>query len=269
MPRTDLVWLAKILYPQGRAFRMPYPIDDTLAYTTEDGSEEYTTEDGSESYTAEDSPASTGGIFYRVHRALSTAFNDAWDAGDNVLDVLMPDNPNFSIEDAHAWYRRLGLYDSGLVSFADMKLAIAQKQSFPLVPLDKQHYLYIQAQLQAAGFDVYVYPNRFFPGPVTKDPSEVLGVSAGDAVYDAVDYDDTEYDGSLADLGITVIANYLEEAKDAEYVFGDNLRSTFYIAGSTITTFADVPEVRKIEFRQLIMKLKRAETAGFLFINYT
>jgi hypothetical protein len=246
---------------------MPEPTDTPAYYTDEAAIEIYTTEDG-EPLTTEVSPVSSGGIMYRLYRALSLEFGRLWAAVVNVQDAALPDNPNFTIEDAHRWYARLGLYDSGAVSLSDMKMAITQKMSWAVTPLDKQRYLFIQGQLQAAGFDVYVYENRFLPGPTTKTVAEVLGIPVGRAVYGSFHYGEVDYNETYATAGVSLLANYIEDEKDATFSIGSNYRSTFFVAGATIDTFADVPESRHIEFRQLLLQLKPAQTVGFLFINY-
>lgn len=229
-----LQWLSKELYPTGRAFRVP-----------------------------------ENGVLYRLHRSLNLNFADAYKDATQILNDILPDSSLFTIDDAHDWYRRLGLYDSGTVSLDDMKLAITQKLSFPLTPLNKQNYLFIQQQLRAAGFDVYVYENRFSDGMggyITKTPGEILGVPYGLAQYGAFQYGETDF-GGFTD-GVTKIANYIEESGDAGFVVGSNYKSTFYISSNSLTTFASVLAVRKTEFRQLLLKLKPLQTLGFLFINY-
>lgn len=254
---------------------MPEPLDVAVEYITEDGADDYTDETGADDYIAYDSPTSSGGILYRLHRALSISFKKAWDDLHQVQNVQLPDNPNFTIADAQDWYRRLGIYDSGLVSLADMKLAIAQRMSWPVTPLDKQHYLYIQEQLRAAGFDVYVKENRWpaFGTYHTVTPGMILAGPWGLAQYGTVEYGDTQY-GTLAGAGgVTIIANYIEEAKDAGFVVYPNYRSTFFVGAAGLTEsladFATVPIGRKEEFRQLLIKLKALHAVGLLFVNYT
>lgn len=213
------------------------------------------------------------GEMHKLYRALMSdnigGFGRLYSDIVGLQDALLPDNPNFTIEDARAMYRRWGLYDSGSVSLANMKLAIAQKMSWPVTPFNGQTPEYIQEQLRAAGFDVYVYRNYFLPGPVTKTPSEILGIPVGTAGYGMFGYGEAGYGSTLADDGVTLVVNYLEEGKDAAFIITpEGYRSTFYIAGATIDSFADVPESRKIEFRQLILKLKAAQMCAILFINY-
>jgi hypothetical protein len=213
------------------------------------------------------------GIFWRLLRALSLSFNRAFVAASSIFDSIFPDNDNFTAEDAAIQERLYGLPTNTSVPLADRKLAIYRRIAHPGEQPARQGALFIEQQLQSAGFDVYVYENRFFEGSpaswITKTPSEVLGITAGYAVYGGFAYGETEYAGTWADDGITVIANYLEEAKDALFDFGDNYRSAFFIAGASITTFADVPAVRRTEFRQLLLTLKPTNTAGWLFVNYT
>jgi len=235
-----LLRVSKLLQPTGSAFRIPFGSSIEKLY---------------KAITA-DTIGGVGKLYTDVR---------------SIANSQLPDNDEFTLLDAQQWYRRLGLFDSGTVPLADMKAAITQKMSFPGTPLNKQNYLFIEQQLRLAGFDVRVYENRFFPGPTTKTPSEILGIAAGNAVLDTFELDELELDESWLDAGITLVMNYLEEEKDADFsILGGTLgyRSTFYIAGATIDTFADVPESRKIEFRQLILTLKAAQMCAILFVNY-
>jgi hypothetical protein len=74
-------------------------------------------------------------------------------------------------------------------------------------------------------------------------------------------------DGSIKSLDEPV-ANYIPESLDAMFNVGPSHRSTFFIGGQTFGTFADVDELRKDEFRQLILKLKEVNTVAYLLINY-
>lgn len=261
---------------------MPEPKLEGRIYVNEDETAYYTDEDSAAVYVSEDT-VQKGGIFYRLETALSISKEMAWQDGVGVLNHIMPDNPGFTIDDAHDWYRRLGIYDSGNVPFADMKLAIARKQSFPLVPLDKQHWKYIQDQLQAAGFDVYVVENRFWDDAtssyITKTPEEYMAGLMQSPEYNDDQYGDIEYGGEYSK-----IVDYIEDYKDQPFDIGANYRSTFFITGNINATeyndvqygdveytglpYAFVLESRHKEFRQLIIKLKGAQEVGFLFVNY-
>jgi hypothetical protein len=273
MYRKIFLWLTSILYPNGRAFRMPEPLGsggDT--YVTEDEAFDYTTEDGF-TLIAEDTTPVFGGILHRLHEGIAVVQDDFWSDSLSILDSVLADNSNFTIDDAHDWYRRLGIYDSGLVPLADMMLHINQKLNYPgEMVYGRSTRAFIEQQLRDAGFDVHVYENRFpdgLGGYITRSPADILGVSVGEATYgDLIEYDDTEYDGDWIDAGVTLCVNYLEEDKDAIFDIGSNYRSTFYVAGATVDAFASVPIDRKIEFRQLLLQIKPAQTVGILFVNY-
>ena len=213
------------------------------------------------------------GIFWRFLRAISLSFGRALSAATSVFDSIFPDNDNFTSDDAEIQERLYGLPTNSSVPLADRKLAIYRRMAHPGEQPARQGALFIEQQLQAAGFDVYVYENRFFEGSpaswITKTPTEILGVGVGYAAYGLFGYGELGYGDTFALSGVTVIANYLEESKDEYFNFGSNYRSSFFIAGATITTFADVPAVRKTELRQLLLTLKPTNTAGWLFVNFT
>ena len=269
MPLLNLIfiWLAQKLYPMGRAFRMPEP-KMTGEYITDEQGNYIQDEQGN--FLVTENYSATGGILYRLHRALSISFALLWQGVTGVSYAQLPDNPYFTIADCHDWYRRLGIYDSGLVSMAEMMAAIRQRMSFPITPLNKQNYLFIQGQLQAAGFNVNVYENRFASGRtfITKTPAEIYTGAYPLAEYGSFEYGDTEYGTGEGADGITVCANYLEPAADATLVV-TNYRSTFFIADpSGITNFASIPVGRETEFRQLLIKLKPIHTVGYLAVNF-
>lgn len=240
--RDTLVKVSRLFQPNGTAYRMP-----------------------------------EGGVMEKLYKAIMSdnigGFGRAYKDMRQIGYDILPDNPYFTIDEARRWYKRLGLYDSGDVSLADMKLAIAQKMSWAQVPLAKQNYLFIQQQLRAAGFDVYVYPNRFSDGLggwITKTPIEILSGYVGDAALDGFYLDDLELDETWSDDNIWLIMNYQESEKDEDfYISPDGWKSTFYIAGATVDAFADVPAGREIEFRQLVLKLKAAQMCAIAFVNYT
>lgn len=233
--RDDILKLTKSLYPDGRVFEFHDANDMDL-----------------------------------LHRALARGEARAWDDALDILNSILPDNDNFTAADATDWERRLGIASGGdSVPLADRKLAIIRKMNHPGTIKARQNYRYLQGQLQAAGFNVTVYENRFDDGGgglITKTPGEVLGVNYGIARYGMFQFGQTNYGGYTA--GVTKIVNFLEEALDEQFIVGDNYRSTFFIAGDTIDTFADVDADRKEEFRQLILLTKPVQCCGFLFVNY-
>ena len=184
-----------------------------------------------------------------------------------IFDSILPDNDNFTEEDATDWERRLGLVQNPDANFEDRKLAILRKMNHPGTIIARQHYLYQEGQLRAAGFDVYVHENRFddgMGGLETRTPFEVSGFAGNEVQHGEVQHGETQHGTGIQDK----VVNYIDEATDKGFNVGNNLRSTYFIGGQVVGDFADVPIERKDEFRQLILKLKPAQTVAYLFCNY-
>lgn len=228
-----LISLTRQLYPTGRAFKMP-----------------------------------KGGFMEKFHKALAVSENQAYSDAVSILNSALPDNDEFSLDDATDWERRLGLITNPSVSLTNRKLAIVRKINHPGTIPARQNYLYLQGQLRAAGFDVYVYENRFYDGMggyVTQNPLVLSGGVGGISYqYGDYQYGDIQYGGAFGN----VVINNIDENKDLIFDIGNNLKSTFFIGGTPIGTFSDVDLERKNEFRQLILKIKPVQSVAFLFINY-
>lgn len=226
--------LTKQLYPKGRAFKMPF-----------------------------------GGDLEKLHNALQVSEAQAFTDAKSILFDILPDNDNFTSDDATNWERILGMINNTSVPLEDRKLAIQRKLNFPGVNKARQSHLYLQEQLQSAGFDVYVFENRFsnYPeGYITRDAVEVSGDSGimQDVNYGEFNYGEENY-GTIYN---NLIANSITQAGDIGFDVGGNLRKTFFIGGTPLGTFANVPAEREEEFRQTILRLKPEQTVAFIFINY-
>jgi len=123
---TKIKKLGKTLYPTGRAFKIPF-----------------------------------GGVLDKLNSALSESEQRAFDDAVSILDSALPDNDNFTTGDATDWERRLGLITNPAVPLSDRKLAIIRKIRHPGNIPARQNFLYLQGQLQDAGFNVFVFENRF------------------------------------------------------------------------------------------------------------
>lgn len=235
------------------------------------------------------------GWFYRLHKGLAISEANAYNDAVSILNAILPDNSNFTADDATDWERRLGLINGTGVDLEDRKLAIQRKMNHPGVMKPRENYLNLQHQLQSAGFDVYVHLNRFYDGSnwVTKTPEEsIINVGYGEHgdLFEMGEYehgDNYIYYNNLfvfAEHGdefqhgsfehgewifTNKIVNYIDEYPDKFFNIGASMKATFYIGGEIFGTLADVPLVRKNEFRQLILKLKEVNTVGYLLINYT
>lgn len=229
--------LTKRFYPRGRAFNIP-----------------------------------AGSIIEKYHKALIESENSAYTAAVSVLDSILPDNDNFTAEDATDWERRLGLITNTSLTLDQRKQAIERKMNHPGTIKARQHYLYVQKYLQDQGFDVYVHENRFFELGmwVTKTPAEVIGVSvAGQAVHtfdgSFLEHGQVQHGGGFSDK----IANSIDKELDLAFDVGANLRSTFFIGGQILGTFASVDITREVEFRQAVLRVKPVHSVAFPFINYS
>jgi hypothetical protein len=209
-----------------------------------------------------------GGWLDGLNNALSISESVAVTDSLSTFDSMLADNANFTADDATDWERRLGLINgTGLPLSARMQL-ILQQYNFPGTTLPRGWYLYIQSQLQAAGFNVYVYENRFFIGGqwVTQTPQAIAGTGGViNNEYGQRNYGQGNYGGTWGNK----IANSINPLVDADFDIGNNLRSTFFIGGPTLGSYATVPLAQLQQFRQLILKLKPVQTVGFLFIVYT
>lgn len=222
-----LVRLAKILFPTGRAFKMP-----------------------------------NGSEFEKLTKALSKSEERFYNDAKFLLWAVLPDNMNFTADDCTDWERRLGLPYSPLSIVADRKAAIIRKLNAPGVNPAKGHYLNLERQLNLAGFVVKVYENIPSTDPVTAGWANTLV---------SYQYGDPSQYGNQIQAGSyynNMIVNHIDESKDLFFNLGGTFACTFFIGGSSIGSSANIPAVRKNEFRELILKLKQIQDVGFLYINY-
>lgn len=231
----DFLALSKSLYPTGRAWWIP--------------------EDGA---------------FEGLCRALNLEKIQFYNDSTGLYNDLLPDNDNFSEDDATVWERIYGFGNNASLTLDQRKQALLQAMSFPGQQPARSHYLFIQSELQAAGFPVYVYENIFpdgMGGWKTKTPFEVSGDSS---IFTQVRYGQVQYgQARYGNVYNNKIANSIHESDDLHFDLGGSLVSTFFIGGPTLGSFANVPLARHDEFRQLILKLKPVQNVGFLFIHYT
>lgn len=230
---TEIMKLTRQLYPTGRAWKMPI-----------------------------------FGDLEKFHRACAEMETQAYEDAVSFLKSLLPDNSVFSSDDATDWERRLGIVTNLSTPLADRKAAIIRKLQAPGRNPAKAHYLYIQQQLQLAGFDVYVHENMnpLYPSgyteynPITLNSNIFSNFYHGDAQHGVYQH------GGFINH---VVANSIDNDLDIGFDTGENLRCTFFIGGQTLGTYATVPASREIEFRQLILQLKPVQNIAFLYITYT
>lgn len=228
--------LTKQLYPEGRAFKMQ-----------------------------------EGGFLEKLHQALSISEAQAYADAMSIRYDILPDNSNFTVDDATDWERRLGLINGSGSSLSDRMLAIKTKMNQPGDNPAKGSYLYLEEQLRNSGFDVYVYENKFLQYPsgvfATETPEQLTGLSN---FITANEFNDCQF-GQRRFGGNynNKIVNNISEAADLNFNFDGAWKNTFFIGGNLLGSLGSVPTIRKDQFRQLILKTKPVHTVGFLLINYT
>lgn len=230
---VKFIGLAKQLYPTGRAFYLPQ-----------------------------------NGTFEKLHKGINTSMIRAVEDAKSIIDAALPDNENFTEADAELLENKYGMYISPATSLANRKLAIMRKMAYPSNIPARQNHLFLQSQLRLAGFDVYIYENKFFEGGqwITKTPDEVAALSTV-----ATQHGGNTQHGTGTQHGTTgfnVIAN-ADKGPESYNIGGDgNLWATFFLGGNTLGEVANVPQEREKEFRELVLKLKPAHTVAYLFIKF-
>lgn len=227
-----IVRLGKRLLPTGRAFRSPI-----------------------------------NGVAEGLMTAVANVEQEAKDDANAILYAILPDNDNFTEQDASDWERRLGLITNTTLTLEERKAAIFRKMNHPGDIPARQNYRYMERELRAAGFDVYVYENRFddgMGGLETRSPGDIIGTT--NSQFWQLD----EFQLGEVQMGQDYKRKAVWSLDRTDYNFdaGSLLRRTFFIAGDPISTFADVDATRETEFRELIMKIKPVQTIAWLFVNY-
>lgn len=207
------------------------------------------------------------GLFDKLQRGLAIGEARVHADAMSILDSALPDNENFTAADSTSWERRLGLITNTDNTLDIRKQVIRRKMAHPGTIKARQNYLYIEGQLQAAGFNVYLHENRFAYGDGSYyqlTPQQASGVALADFQLGDAQLGDFQLGGDIDDK----VVNYIDEDLDNIFNVGNNLKFTFFIGGPYLGQSADVPLNRKDEFRQLILRLKPVQCVAYLFINY-
>lgn len=176
----------------------------------------------------------------------------------DLLNSVIPDNDNFTVEDAAYWEKALSVSSSESDSLTNRKAAIYRKMQFPGGAKGRQHKNYLEGQLRAANFNVTIYEygdiKNYFAG--VKHSLKTLHKYF------------TRHGGWMIPTYTGIIANYLDESLETEIPATlDNLKNVFWIAGSTFDEFVSIPPYRIEEFRHIILTIKPLHTVAFLRIS--
>ena len=209
------------------------------------------------------------GVFQNFHKAVNLSFlrfiNDVY----STIDSSIPDTSNFTEEDCLLWEYKLGLNTNLSLTLNQRREIILRKIAYPQNIKSRQGLSYIQEQLNIYGFDVGVYENIFWNPDGTyfyKLPTDIINNSIIPTQHGGeVQHGQSTQHGAG---NYDVIANNMYEEN---YSIGgsENLWATFFLASpNDITQRAVIPQARKAEFRELVLKLKPAHLVAFTFINY-
>ncbi len=209
----NILKLTKQLLPTGRVWRLPYM-----------------------------------GIFYKLLYALGKSEQKAVQFAYSTLYRILPDNDNFTADDATEWERRLAISGGvGYVPLSIRKNIILRKYQFPGGFLNRQNYKYIEAQLQLAGFNVTVTENDQ-PLPI-----------GGETVHSLNTLHSLSTLHGKAQLFSNLIANSINHGETFNI---DTYKGVFYIDGA-------IPVNSIAAFRQLVLTLKPVNTVAILRLIYT
>jgi len=199
------------------------------------------------------------GVRTKMHDGLNESFNQTIEDGRSTLDTIIPDNDNFTEEDASLleYYYGVDKYEGSTLE--QRKSAIYIKMSRSTNIPARQHITYLEFKIQEAGFDLYLYENT----PPYQNPIDVIAVPPPRTQHaDSTQHGPNTRHGGQ---GFQIVANSSNNSE--VYNVGGNLYATFFVGGPTLGSIADVPEDRIVELRRLILKYKPSHLAAYLFIN--
>ena len=206
----------------------------------------------------------------KIHEAINETFLDLREEGFALINSVIPDNPYFTNEDCLFWEGKLGIISNSNLTIEQRRNIILNKLSFPRNIKARQSMKYIEKQLHLNGFtEVRVYANIFYNPNGTHyymSPQQLSQQAAMVVQHGG----NTQHSNSTqhGDANVEVIAN---SVNDENYSIGgnENLWATFFIASPiSVTEKGFVPNSRKKEFKELVLKLKPANTVAFTLINY-
>lgn len=203
----------------------------------------------------------------RFHTAIANGRAKFNNDTKSTLESLLPDNSHFTVDDATDWERRLGMVSSPLVDLETRKAAIFRKMASPGVNPARSGAAWLEYQLQQAGFDVYVYENRFpsYPSGWERITPEEFNAN----IFEEVEHGVFEH-GQLQHKYYynSIIANSIDNDVDVENFNNiTDFGASFFIGGPTFGTYANVLATREIEFRTLVIGQKQTQAIAFAFIN--
>jgi hypothetical protein len=203
----------------------------------------------------------------RLHKALAQSEKRVYDELFSVYDSLLPDNFNFTLQDAENWEIRLGLPVSPNVSLTQRKLNIQRKYAHPGRIRGRQTVEFFNFELEQAGFtNLRAYRNDFNGQP--KRPSEAFANMHG-----ARPHGGFAHGSSIGEVVIDYLEPQIDYERYTDFINSNPsnvtefLKNTFYIANTNFE-FAEVDAARGRQLRKLILEFLPANMICFLQIKY-
>lgn len=205
---------------------------------------------------------------YKFYTAVANFFNDVYLDITALTSQILSDNENFDAQDAARWESILGLQRNSVLSLEQRRQAILRKYTSPRNVTGRSAAVFLEQQLQLAGFNVFVHENRFDDGSggiESRSFEQVVGVQNSAVYADSSTYGSRTYGQTNRQL----IVNSLESSIDNQHpLFGNNNR-TFFIGAQTVGQFVSLPATREQEFRELVLTIKPVNSIAYSLINYT
>lgn len=229
MDRFDqILKLTKQLYPTGRAFNISF-----------------------------------NSLMKKFMYALGKSEARAYDDSLSILSQILPDNDDFTAEDATLWENRLNIpVDPPGATLDERKELIARKYAFPGSFIYRQNWRYIEYQLQQAGFNVWVHENRFPDGPgyTYLNPYEIEVIQHSTETEHG-------YETEMGENNLDIIANSADPNESYDPGIETNYKGAFFIGGETFPDRAIIAPNLMPAFRKLVLTLKPVNTFAILLID--
>lgn len=205
-----------------------------------------------------------GSTFRTFWYALGKSEARAYDFMKSILNQILPDNDEFTDDDAALWENRLNLkVNPDGLTLDERKDLIARKYSFPGQFIYRQNWRFVEYQLQLAGFNVWVHENRF---PDGGGYEYLYWYETAVLQHD----EDTEhgYQSEMGETGMDIVANEADFPEPFYIGAQENYKGVFFIGDEIFPDVANVSPLFRFELRKLILALKPANTVAILLCTF-
>lgn len=203
---------------------------------------------------------------YKLFESIGVVKSTFYESCIGILNMLIPDNNNFTNEDATKW-ESIMLLETNISDLDTRRAIIHQRMSLKGNSRYKLSAKYIEKQLQNAGFDVYIHENRILNTTTGRYERSDWSGYITSVLYEhgMVQHGEIEH-GQSKNIGI--LANYIDAQKDESFLVGNNWGSIFIVGGQTLGTRATIDVTKELAFRKLLLQIKPLNTVGILLIDF-